>query len=59
MVQKAFIALSKAENSNLTDEEILKEFKSKVHPSLFLSQRTGNIYSGSLFSGLISLFLTT
>lgn len=29
----------------------------KVHPTLHISQRTGNIYTGSLFSCLLSLLV--
>lgn len=29
----------------------------KVHPALYLSKHLGNIYTGSLYTGLISLML--
>ena len=35
----------------------MKKFMENVHPTLHLSQRLGNIYTGSLFSCLISLLL--
>lgn len=30
----------------------------RVHPTLHISQRIGNIYTGSLFAGLVSLLVT-
>ena len=54
MVQKAYAHLVKQEG-NLTEEQILEEFKKKVDPTLQISQRIGNIYTGSLYSCLISL----
>lgn len=33
----------------------MKVFMEKVHPTLEIPQRIGNIYTGSLYSGLISL----
>ncbi len=30
----------------------------KVHPCMYISQRIGNIYTGSLFSTLIGLMMT-
>lgn len=30
----------------------------KVHPCMYISQRVGNIYTGSLFSTLIGLMIT-
>lgn len=56
MVQKAFESLIKIENPNISSEDMLKRFKKKVEPSLFLSQRFGNIYNGSLYLCLLSLF---
>ena len=57
MVQKAFYKLIKIENSSLSDKECYTRFMEKVHPTLHISQRIGNIYTGSLFSCLISLLL--
>ena len=56
MVQKAYTKLSKMEG-NPTDAEITNSFMSKVHPTLHISQRIGNIYTGSLFAGLVSLLV--
>lgn len=33
-------------------------FMKKVHPCMYISQRVGNIYTGSLFSTLIGLMMT-
>ena len=55
MVQKAFTHLLKTNHPNLTDEKILEEFRSKVEPSLAISQKLGNIYTGSLYACLYSL----
>lgn len=57
MVQKAFLRVVKVESPNLTDKEGLEIFQKKVHPSLYISQRIGNIYTGSLFSCLISVLV--
>ena len=57
MVQKAYNKLAKMEG-NPSDEDISKTFMQKVHPTLHISQRIGNIYTGSLFSCLVSLLVT-
>ena len=57
MVQKAFTKLAKLEG-NPSDEQIAALFKEKVHPTLHIPQRIGNIYTGSLFAGLVSLLVT-
>lgn len=58
MVQKAYFKLVRLEEPNLSDKECLGKFMEKCHPTLHLSQRLGNIYTGSLFSCLISLLIT-
>lgn len=58
MVQKAYAHLHKLENPSSSPEEINKVFMEKVHPSLQISQRIGNIYTGSLYSCLISLLVS-
>jgi hydroxymethylglutaryl-CoA synthase len=55
MVQKAFTALIKTQYPNISPESIGKMFEDKVQPSLFISQRVGNIYTGSLYACLYSL----
>lgn len=57
MVQKAYTTLTKQEG-NPTTQEIADSFMKKVHPTLHISQRIGNIYTGSLFAGLVSLLVT-
>lgn len=58
MVMKAYAHMYKQEYPNGTDEEINKNFSAKVHPTLHISQRIGNIYTGSLFSCLVSLLIS-
>lgn len=57
MVQKAFESLIKIDHPNISSEEVVKRFIQQVEPSLFLSQRFGNIYNGSLYMCLLSLLL--
>lgn len=57
MVQKAYFKLAKLEE-NLNDEELMKSFMMKVDPTLQISQRIGNIYTGSLYSCLVSLLVS-
>ena len=55
MVQKAYFKLMSLEFPNMTQKEYLSNFMEKVHPTLHIAQRVGNIYTGSLFGCLISL----
>lgn len=55
MIQKAYDALARTERPNVPAEEIMNEFSKKVEPSLYISKRVGNIYTGSLYSCLYSL----
>lgn len=55
MVQKAFAALSSIDNPHLTDYEISTAFQKQVESTLYISQRIGNIYTGSLYACLYSL----
>jgi len=58
MVQKAFAKLIDLDRSKTRSEEEVKQlFLKKVHPGLFLSKTLGNIYTGSLYTGLLSLML--
>ena len=57
MVQKAYFKMVRLEEPKLSDEDCLSRFMEKVHPTLHISQRTGNIYTGSLYSCLISLLV--
>lgn len=57
MIQKAFKALSQLESKNVLEEQIETDFAKKVESSLYISRRVGNIYTGSLFAGLISLLV--
>ncbi len=58
MVQKAFTKMARVENSELSDKQIGELFMKKVHPCMYISQRIGNIYTGSLFSTLLGVMLT-
>lgn len=58
MVQKGYHHLYKQEAPSSTDGDINESFNKKVHPTLHISQRIGNIYTGSLFSCLISLLIS-
>lgn len=40
-----------------SEKEVKDLFTKKVHPCLYLSKTLGNIYTGSLYTGLISLML--
>ncbi|XP_031472500.1 uncharacterized protein LOC116244767 [Nymphaea colorata] len=55
MIQKAFDSLVKVDKPNTTAQEAASLFLKKVEPSLFVSKRIGNIYTGSLYACLISL----
>lgn len=55
MIQKAYDALARTERPNAKAEDIMNEFAKKVQPSLYISKRVGNIYTGSLYSCLYSL----
>lgn len=55
MVTKAFESLIKIEHPNISQENLERRFKKEVESSLFLSQRFGNIYNGSLYLCLLSL----
>lgn len=57
MVQKAYFKLASLEQ-NKSNEELTKSFMEKVDPTLHISQRIGNIYTGSLYSCLISLLVS-
>jgi len=55
MIQKAFTKLCELDKASRSPEEEKQLFMKKVHPSLYLSKHLGNIYTGSLYTGLISL----
>jgi 3-hydroxy-3-methylglutaryl CoA synthase len=55
MIQKAYDALARTERPNAQADVIMNEFAKKVEPSLYISKRVGNIYTGSLYSCLYSL----
>lgn len=55
MIQKAFDSLVKVDKPSTTAQEAASLFLKKVEPSLFVSKRIGNIYTGSLYACLISL----
>ena len=57
MVQKAYFKMVRLEKPTLSDKECLARFMEKVHPTLHFPQRTGNIYTGSLFACLVSLLV--
>lgn len=57
MVQKAYFKLARVEEPSISDKNCFSRFMEKVHPTLHIPQRTGNIYTGSLFSCLISLLV--
>lgn len=59
MIQKAFDSLVKLEYPNITAQEAASAFLKKVEPSLFVSKRIGNIYTGSLYACLLSLLYRT
>lgn len=59
MVQKAFSALASIDQANMADKEISTAFLNKVEPTLYISQRVGNIYTGSLYACLFSLLYRT
>jgi hydroxymethylglutaryl-CoA synthase len=59
MIQKAFDALVKVDQPNITAQEVSAQFLKKVEPSLHISKRIGNIYTGSLYACLISLLYKT
>lgn len=50
--------MAKVENPELLDKQINELFLKKVHPCMYVSQRIGNIYTGSIYSTLIGLMLT-
>jgi 3-hydroxy-3-methylglutaryl CoA synthase len=55
MIQKAFESLAKVEYPNISSQEVSGMFQKKVEPTLFISKRIGNIYTGSLYACLVSL----
>ncbi len=59
MIQKAYDALVKVDRPNAPPEQIASEFKAKVEPTLYVSKRVGNIYTGSLYASLLSLLYRT
>lgn len=59
MVQKAYTALARVDQPQLSDLDISAAFQKQVEPTLFVSQRIGNIYTGSLYACLYSLLYRT
>lgn len=59
MIQKAFDTLAKTEYPTISAQDSGALFLKKVEPTLFVSKRIGNIYTGSLYACLISLLYKT
>lgn len=59
MIQKAFDSLAKVEYPNISGQDSANLFLQKVEPTLYVSKRIGNIYTGSLYACLISLLYRT